>query len=57
VHALKGKSTRKKPRAVVNNYIEISKEFKEAHKGVIPFVDIFSCALIGSLFSWLYLKT
>ena len=40
VHALKGKSTRKKPRAVVNDYIEIPKEFIEAHKSVILFVDI-----------------
>ena len=40
VHAPKGKSTRKKPRAVVNDYIEIPKEFIEAHKGAIPFVDI-----------------
>ena len=40
MHALKGKSTRKKPRAVVNDYIEIPKEFIEAHKSVILFVDI-----------------
>jgi len=35
VDALKGKSTRKKPRVVVNDNIEIPKEFIEAHKGVI----------------------
>ena len=41
VHAaLKGKNTRKKPRVFVNDYIEIAKEFIEAHKGVILFVDI-----------------
>jgi len=30
----------KKPRAVANDCIEIAKEFMEAHKGVILFVDI-----------------
>ena len=40
VHALKGKSTRRKPRVVVNDYVEIPKEFIEAHKGVILFVDV-----------------
>jgi len=40
VLAPKGKSTRKKSRAVANDHIEIPKEFVEAHKGVILFVDI-----------------
>jgi len=40
VHAPKGKCTRKKPRAVSNDHIEIPKEFMETHKGLVPFVDI-----------------
>jgi len=39
-HALKGKSTRKTPRAVSNDCIEIPKERMEAHKGLVLFVDI-----------------
>jgi len=38
--ALKGKSTRKKPRVVTNDYIEIPKEFIDTHKSVVLFVDI-----------------
>jgi len=38
--APKGKNTRKKPTAVVNDHIEIPKECIEAHKSVVPFVDI-----------------
>jgi len=40
IPAPKGKRTRKKRRVVVNDYIEIPKEFIEAHKGIILFVDI-----------------
>ena len=40
VPALKGKSTRKKPKPVVDDYIEIPKQLIEAHKGVILFADV-----------------
>jgi len=40
VNVLKEKSTRGQPRVVVNDHIEIPKDFIEAHKDVILFVDI-----------------
>ena len=40
VYALKGKSTRKKPKVVVNDYVEIPRELIEAHQGVEICADI-----------------
>ena len=40
VYAIKGKTVRKKPKVVVNDYIEIPKELIKAHKGIILCADI-----------------
>ena len=40
VYALKGKTVRHKPRAVVNDYLEIPRELISAHQGIILFADV-----------------
>ena len=40
VYAIKGKSVRKKPKVVVNDYIEIPRELIKAHQGIILCADI-----------------
>ena len=40
VQALKGKTTRPKPKVAVNDYIEIPKEIVEAHKGIKLCADL-----------------
>jgi len=40
VYALKGKSTRPRPRVVVNDYIEIPRSLKQAHQGITLCADI-----------------
>ena len=40
VHALKGKSVRKKPRPVIDDYVEIPKELIRAHQGIVLCADV-----------------
>ena len=49
VYAIKGKSVRKKPKVVVNDYIEIPRELIQAHKGIILCADIMFIDQVGFL--------
>jgi hypothetical protein len=39
-YAMKGKSTRRKPKVVVNDYVEVPRELIEAHKHIVLCMDI-----------------
>ena len=49
VYAIKGKSVRKKPKVVVNDYIEIPKDLIKAHKGIVLCADIMFIDQVGFL--------
>ncbi len=40
VYAIKGKTTRKKPRALANDYIEIPRALIKAHQGIVLVSDV-----------------